>query len=106
FEQTTWGWAGSAGTILVIDATVARAHEQARFLKPADGAAEMRAVDGKDLELIPLNVPHPAGDVSRFAVPGSCERVPVGRDASVTFRKPIQIAQCNPGPRVLFIGEP
>src|ERR1700752_5464573 len=37
-----------------------RAHKQPGLRKPSDGATEMRAVDGKDLELITRDPAHPA----------------------------------------------
>src|ERR1700722_16936910 len=49
---------------------MARTHEQTRLRKPTDRTAEVRAVDGEDLELLPCNVPHPAGSVGGCSVGG------------------------------------
>src|ERR1700734_1859942 len=69
FEQSAFGGAGSARTILIINATMARAHEQARLRKPAHRTPQMRAVDGEDLKILPVHVANPAGDIRRVSVP-------------------------------------
>src|SRR5262245_54728581 len=60
--------------IFVVHAAVAGAHEQARLGKPFDRAAQMRAIVGKDLELIAefvvaAEVADVDAGLSRHAVP-------------------------------------
>ncbi len=67
-EEAALGWARGARSVHVVGAAVAGAHEELGLCEPAHGAAEMCAVDGEDLELIGLNVAHPAGNIGGFAV--------------------------------------
>src|SRR5262249_52664645 len=48
--------AGGALAVGVVDAAVARAHEQARLLEPGHRTAQVGAVDGEDQELVPLRL--------------------------------------------------
>src|SRR6516225_9597854 len=70
---------GGVIAVGVVHAAVTRAHEEAGALEPAHGTSEVRAVDRKDLELVARDVPHPARDVRGVAVPGTGERISVGR---------------------------
>src|SRR5262245_49703352 len=65
------------GAVLVVHAAVARAHEQARLREPAHRAAEVRAVDREDLELLGLHAAHPARDLGRRPVPRDSKRIVV-----------------------------
>src|SRR5262249_56477976 len=68
-EQAARRRAGGAGAILVVRPAVTRAHEQARLGEPPHRAAEVRAVDREDLELLALDAAHPARDLRRRPVP-------------------------------------
>src|SRR5262245_247169 len=63
------------GAVLVVDAAVARAHEQLRLGEPPDRAAQVGAVDREDLESAPGDVPDPARGLRRRPVPGPVVRV-------------------------------
>ena len=67
-EQAALGWAGGAGAVFVVGAAVAGAQEELRLREPADGASEMGAVDGEDLELAVGDAADPAGDLGGVAV--------------------------------------
>src|SRR5579859_1355808 len=56
-------------SVLIERAAVTRAHEQPRFLKPSDRAAQMGAVDGENLEGFRIDPAYPAGDFGGVAVP-------------------------------------
>src|ERR1044071_9478074 len=71
-------------------------HEQVRLLKPAHGAAEMRAVDGEDLKFLALDTPHPARNICRRPVPWPRVRVAVGRKPRLTRWKAIERAERDP----------
>src|SRR6185436_1504407 len=62
-DEPALGGTGRARAVLVIDATVARAHEEVRLGKPAHRAAEVHAVDGEHLEVLAVDVANPAGNV-------------------------------------------
>src|SRR5205807_1661428 len=67
----------------VVDAPVARAHEQARLREPFDRAAEMGAIHGEDQEPVRSAVagrlaPDVYAGVRDHAVPGLAERVVEG----------------------------
>ena len=66
---------------------MARTHEQARLWEPADGAAQVRAIDGKHLELIAFDAAHPARDVDRLAVGRRHVRIPEGGQPRLAFRE-------------------
>ena len=46
-------------------------HEQAGLGEPADGTAEMRAVDSEYLKGLAVHVSHPTGNIGGLAVPGT-----------------------------------
>ena len=67
-EQPAFRWTRRARAVAVVRSAVARAHEQTGLRKPADRAAEVRAVDGKNLELLAFDAAHPARCVHGLAV--------------------------------------
>src|SRR5258708_23505425 len=82
-EQAALGRSRGAQTVLVICSAVTGTHEQTRLWKPANRTSEVRAVDGKDLESLIVNVSDPACYVSRFAIPGIHDRVSLGTETSL-----------------------
>src|ERR1700752_5051663 len=84
------------GTILVVGAAVARTHEEIRLREPAHGASEVRAIDGKDLEILTVNVPYPAGNIGRLSVPRSGGRVAERGEARLAGGKLIESAEREP----------
>jgi hypothetical protein len=75
---------------------MARAHEQFRLRKPVDGASHVRAIDGEDLELIVLDMPHPARKIARLAVGWSAIRIAILRQPGFSRRKSLKIPHWNP----------
>jgi hypothetical protein len=71
---------------------VAGAHEEARLGEPANWASQVRAVYGKDLEILIVNVSNPACDISGFAVPGIHGRISIRGEPSLPGRKLFQPA--------------
>src|SRR5262245_8061152 len=80
-------------SVLVKGSAMTRAHEQVRLLEPANRAAEMRAVNGEDLKLLPLDSPHPARDISGHPIPWPRVRIAVGRKPRLTHREAFQRAE-------------
>jgi len=68
FKEAALWRTGGASAILVIDAAVARTHEEAGLRKPANGTAEMHAIDGKDLKGVIVDAADPAVTVGGFTV--------------------------------------
>src|SRR5947209_644623 len=78
-EEAARRRAGGALAVGVVDAAVARAHEQAGLLEPLHRAAQVGAVDGQDQELVGLRlvglllvaalVAHEDAGMSHHAVP-------------------------------------
>jgi hypothetical protein len=64
--------------------------------KPANRTSEVRAVDGKDLESLIVNVSDPACYISRFAIPGIHDRVSIGGETSLANRELFQPAEGKP----------
>src|ERR1700760_2893149 len=95
-EQSSLRRTRSAGSILVISAAMTRAHEQIRLLEPADRATEVRTINGKHLELLPVNIAHPARDVCGLSIPGIHHRVAVRGQAGLAGRKLIQWPKSEP----------
>src|SRR5215471_16325572 len=96
-EQAPLRRPGGAGAILVIGATMTRTHEQIRLREPADGTSQVRAINGKHLKFLPINIAYPAGDVRRFSVPGIHHWVAIGGQTGLASRKLIQPAKRQPG---------
>src|SRR5258708_39583755 len=71
-------------------------HEEVRVLKPANGTPQMRAVDRKDLKLLAVHPPHPAGDVSGRTVPRACVRITVLRQPRLVLGEPSDRPKRNP----------
>src|SRR5215470_10882731 len=86
-----------ARAVLVVDAAVTGAHEELGLREPAHGAAQMRAVDGEDLEALPVDAPHPARDLGRVAVPLHAERVLVMGEPGLSHGEAVHPAQLDPG---------
>src|SRR6267154_5993010 len=73
-----------------------RAHEQTGLRKPADWAAQMRTVHCKDLKLVALNPPHPAGRVHRLAVGRHHVRIPERGQPRLAFWKFADMTERDP----------
>ena len=73
-EEAARRRAGGARAVRVVGAAVAGAHEEPRLREPAHRAAEVRAVDGEDLELLAGDAPHPAGMSAVSPSQAACER--------------------------------
>ena len=69
FKQAALRRPGGAGTVRIVDAAVARAHEQARLREPTDRTTQMRAIDREDLELLSRRRDAPSRECSRFLHP-------------------------------------
>src|SRR5262249_18885673 len=97
FKKTTFRWSGSTGAISVIGSAMTRTHEEAGLRKPADRAAQMRAVDCKDLELLSRHAPDPAGRVRRLAIGRHDVGILKRRQARFAFREFADFAKRHPG---------
>src|SRR6516165_713782 len=75
---------------------MARAHEQVGLRKPAHGTSEMRAIDGEDLEILPVQVSHPARNIGCLAIPGIYMGIPVGSQPGLANRELIQFSETKP----------
>src|SRR3981081_1431026 len=71
-------------------------HEEVRLGEPPNGASEVRAVDGKDLEFLIINVPDPARDIAGFAIPGIDHGIAISGETSLAGRKLFQRAESEP----------
>src|SRR5262245_34608504 len=96
-EQPPRRRAGSARAVLVVDAAMTRAHEQPRLREPANRAAEVRAVDREDLELVAALSPHPARDLRGGAVPRYPEGVLVDGQPRLPLGEAGRRAEADPG---------
>src|SRR5215510_8870981 len=86
-----------ARTVLVVDAAVTRTHEELGLREPPHGTAEMRAVDGEDLEALRVDAPHPARNLGGVAVPLNAERVLVLGEPGLSDGEAVDPAQLDPG---------
>ena len=76
---------------------MAGTHKQMGLFKPPHRTSEVSTVDGKDLELLPIDPPHPAGNIRRLPIPGSGIGIAIRSQASLILRKFCQIAEIDPG---------
>src|SRR5258708_37843022 len=95
-EQAALGRNRGAATVLVIWSAVTGTHEQTRLWKPANRTSEVRAVDGKVLESLIVDVSDPACYISRFASRGIHDRVSIGDETSMANRELFQPAEGKP----------
>src|SRR5262249_1226636 len=86
-----------ARAVLVVDAAMTGAHEELGLREPAHGTAEVRAVDGEDLEALPVDAPHPACDFGGGAVPLDAKRVLVLGEPCLSHGEAVHSAQLDPG---------
>ena len=73
-----------------------RAHEQARFLEPADGAAEVGAIHREYLELLIGQLADVAGDVGCFPVPRTSEWIAEDGQLGLVHGKLVQSSERDP----------
>src|SRR5580704_15217869 len=76
---------------------MAGAQEQVRLREPANRTSEVRAVDRKNLEGLAINISNPAGDIGRFPIRWTHNRISIRRKPSLTRRKLFETAEGNPG---------
>src|SRR5262249_54950117 len=87
FEEPPLRRPGSARAVAIIGAAMAGTHEQAGLRKPANRAAQVGTVDGKHLELVALNTPHPARRVCGLTVRRRHIRIAERREPRFSFWK-------------------
>src|SRR5260370_20232894 len=97
FKQATFWRSRRAGTVLVVSAAMARAHEQIRLCEPANWTSEVRAIDREDLELLAVNIPYPAGDIRCFSVPGIHDGIAIFCEPRLASVKLIKRTKREPG---------
>ena len=97
FKQAAFGRTGSPRTIVVVRAAVARTDEQPGLREPADGASQVRAIDGENLELVRRDPADPAGSVDGLSVRGHYEGTFKSGESSFAFRKIGDGAEGYPG---------
>src|SRR5260370_135590 len=95
--QPAFRRARSARTVAIVRSAVARAHEQAGLRKPTHGAAQVRAIDGKNLELLSFDAPHPARCVHGLAVGRRHVGISKRGEARLTLWELADVAERHPG---------
>src|SRR5215469_2822809 len=96
FKQPAFRRARSARTILIVSATMTWAHKEARLRKPANRTSEVRAVDGEDLEFLPVHIANPAGDIGSISIGWIHHRIAISGEASLAGRELFEVAKWNP----------
>src|SRR5215475_11284791 len=95
-EQCSRRRARRARPIFVVDAAVARAHEELRLREPANGTSEVGAIDREDLKAVTIHTPHPAGDVRRRTIPGHAEGILIRGEPGLPRGKALERAELDP----------
>src|ERR1700722_11648628 len=72
------------------------AHKQARLREPANGTSEVRAVDREDLEVLPVHIANPAGDVCGVSIGGIHNGIAISSEPSLAGRELLEVAKWNP----------
>jgi hypothetical protein len=75
---------------------MAGTHEKIRLGEPANRASKVRAIDGKDLVRLIVNVANPTRDVSGFTIPRIDDGILVGGETSLASGKLFQPAERKP----------
>src|SRR4029078_1583561 len=91
-EKASRWWSRRPSTVGIIDAAVARAHEQPGLWKPRDRAAKVRAVHGKDQEsrtalLIAAFITDIDARIRDHAIPGLAQRIVERNQTGFAFGK-------------------
>src|SRR5579863_485135 len=73
-----------------------RAHKQARLWEPANGTSEVRAVDGEDLEVLPIHIANPTRDIRGISIGGARHRIEISGKTSLAGRELFEVAKWNP----------
>src|SRR5262245_4525958 len=94
--ERTRGRPRGMAAVGVEHAAVARAHEQLRRGEPANGADEVGAVDGEQLELVARQPAYPARDVGGLPVPRPRERVAVRGEPGLVLGEVRQRSERDP----------
>src|ERR1700684_1064804 len=76
---------------------MAGAHEQTRLREPTDRTSEVCTIDCEYLKTRPLHVATQAGNIGSITIPRIHDRVSIRRQARLSGRKLIEIAERNPG---------
>src|SRR6267378_211200 len=97
FETPSLLRARCTRAVAIIRSAVARAHEQTGLRKPTNRAAEMRAINGKNLELIASHTPDPARRVHRLTVRRSHVGILKCCQPRLAFRKFADRSERHPG---------
>src|ERR1700756_4849134 len=97
FEQPALRRTGGTRAVAVIRSAVAWAHEQTGLRKPADWAAQVRAIDRENLELIAGDAPDPARRVYCLAIRRSHVGISKCRQPRLPFRKLADRSKRHPG---------
>src|SRR2546430_813404 len=84
------------GSVLIERATVARAHEELRFLEPAHWAAEMCTVDCENLKRFGIDAADPARNVRGLSIPRLALRVSIDCEPGLAFREPGERPERDP----------
>src|SRR5438105_3632010 len=84
------------GTILIKRSAVAWTHEQVRFLEPAHGTAQVRAIYCEDLKRFTILPPDPTRNVCCCTIPRTREGIAIGCQPRLIFREAFHRPQCNP----------
>ena len=96
FEEPALRRSRRARAIAVVCAAVTRTHEQAGLREPADGAAEMCAVDGKHLKLIARDAAHPARCVYSLSIGWHDQGIAKSSHPRLSLRKVADISEAAP----------
>jgi hypothetical protein len=94
--KSAFRWPRGPRSILIISTSVAGTQEKTRLGKPANRATQVRAIYGKDLEILTVHISNPARDVASFFVPGIDPGISVRGETSLARRKLFQLAERKP----------
>ena len=81
------------GTVRIVDTAMARAHEEVGLREPAHRTSEVRTIDRKDLEILPIQVPNPTRNIRRLAIPRPDVGIPIDSQPGLARRKLFQAAK-------------
>src|ERR1700752_570504 len=96
FEEPPFGRPRGPRAIAVVRSAVTWTHEEAGLRKPTDRAAQMRAIDGKGLELLSRDAPYPARCVGCLAISWHDVRILERSQPRFAFRKFTDLPKWHP----------
>jgi hypothetical protein len=80
----------------IVNAAVARTHEEVGLREPSHRTSQVCAIDGKNLEGLPVQISNPARNICRLSIPRIGDGIPKCSEPGLAYGKLFQSAKREP----------